>query len=146
MKYSNKTSIVIKFYRLSNFFYRHKFKCLSKIIYHLIQILFGCTIPYSCELGKNVNIAHYHGIVFHHLTKIGDNTIIYQNVSIGGRNGKRGPIIGENCIIGAGACVLGDITVGNNVKIGANAVVLEDIPDNCTVVGIPGKIIKKGGE
>ena len=144
MKYTNKTSIVIKFYRIEYFFYTHKMKFIAKIIYHLIQLLFGCTIPYSCIIGKNVNIAHYHGIVFHHLTSIGDNTIIYQNVSLGGRNGKRGPTIGNNCVIGAGACVLGDIRIGNNVKIGANAVVLTDIPDNCTVVGVPGKIIKKG--
>lgn len=56
-----------------------------------------------------------------------------------------GPKIGENCIIGTGACVLGNIKIGNNVKIGANAVVLEDVPDDCTVVGVPGKIIKRRG-
>ncbi len=59
----------------------------------------------------------------------------------GERNGKGGPTIGDNVVIGAGACILGEIKIGNNVNIGANAVVLTDIPDNCTVVGVPGKII-----
>ena len=69
--------------------------------------------------------------------------LLYQNVTLGGRNGKGGPIIGKNCIIGAGACVLGEITIGDNVNIGANAVVLEDVPENCTVVGVPAKIVKR---
>lgn len=109
-----------------------------------MQIFLGCTIPYSVIMGDNVKIAHFHGIVIHHKSLIGDETIIYQNVTLGGRNGKGGPKVGKNCIIGAGACILGEINIGNNVKIGANSVVLKDIPDNCTVVGVPGKIIKRG--
>lgn len=144
MKYKDKKSVVIKYYNLSHWFYKHKMKILAKILYHIIQLLFGCTIPYSAELKKGVNIAHFHGIVIHQDTTIGAGTIIYQNVCIGGRNGTGGAIIGENCILGAGCCILGKIRIGNNVKIGANAVVLEDVPDNCTVVGIPGKIVKKG--
>ena len=89
-----------------------------------------------------MNIAHFHGIVIHHKSTIGDNTVIYQNVTLGGRNGKPGPRVGKNCVIGAGACILGDIEIGNNVNIGANAVVLENIPDNCTAVGVPARIIK----
>lgn len=143
MEYTNKESIVIKFYKIERWFYVHKMKILAKIVYHLIQILFGCTIPYSTILEKGVNIAHFHGIVIHQKTKIGKGSIIYQNVCVGGRNGKGGAIIGENCILGTGCCILGEIKIGNNVKIGANAVVLEDIPDNCTVVGIPAKIVKE---
>ena len=144
MKYTNKESIAIKFYRLSRWFYLHKLNIFAKIIYHLMQILLGCTIPYSSDLEKGVNIAHFHGIVIHQKSRIGSGTTIYQNVCLGGRNGKGGPIIGKNCILGAGCCILGEITIGNNVNIGANAVVLKDVPNNCTVVGIPGKIVKKG--
>lgn len=87
-----------------------------------------------------MEIVHGIGIVLHQYSKIGDGTKICQNVTIG--NGM-GPKVGKNCIIGSGACVLGDITVGDNVKIGVNAVVLHDIPDNCTAVGVPARIIKK---
>lgn len=143
MEYKDKISVVIKWYRLENYFYTHKMRFIAQIIYHLMQILFGCTIPYSAVLEEGVNIGHFHGIVIHQKSRIGANTLIYQNVTLGGRNGKGGPIIGKNCIIGAGACVLGEITIGDNVNIGANAVVLEDVPENCTVVGVPAKIVKR---
>lgn len=143
MEYKNKESIAIKFYRISRWFYFHKMKLLAHIIYHLMQITLGCTIPYSAELEEGVIIAHFHGIVIHQDSKIGEKTIIYQNVCIGGRNGKTGAIIGKNCLLGAGCCILGDIKIGNNVKVGANAVVLEDIPDNCTVIGVPAKIVNR---
>ena len=93
-------------------------------------------------LEKGVNIGHGIGIVIHQNSRIGKGTMIYQNVTIGSGNG---PIIGENCILGCGCCVLGDIVIGNNVKIGANAVVLKNVPDNCTVVGIPAKIVMQNG-
>lgn len=143
MQYNNKTSVVMKWYRAERWFYLHKCHFLAKLIYHIIQLLFGCTIPYSAELAQGVNIAHFHGIVIHQASRIGKNTLLYQNVCLGGRNGKAGPVIGENCIIGAGACILGNITIGNNVKVGANSVVLESVPDGCTVVGVPGRIIRK---
>ncbi len=138
-----KESIAIKFYRLERWFYVHKMKIIAKIIYHFMQIILGCTIPYTAILEKGVDIAHFHGIVIHHKSKIGRGTIIYQNVCIGGRNGKGGAIIGENCVLGAGCCILGEIKVGDCVNVGANAVVLKDTPSNCTVVGIPAKIVKK---
>lgn len=143
MEYSNKESIAIKWYRLEKWLYIHKLELFAKIVYHLMQIFLGCTIPYSAQLDSGVNIAHFHGIVIHHRSVIGSGTILYQNVCLGGRNGKGGPRIGKNCIVGAGACILGEITIGNNVNIGANAVILENIPDNCTVVGVPGRIVKR---
>lgn len=136
------TSIVIKFYKFERYLYTHKMKKLSKLVYHFIQIVFGCTIPPTVNLFSGVNIPHFHGIVIHQDTIIGENTLIYQNVTIGGRNGKAGVTIGKNCIISAGSCILGKVTIGDNVKIGANAVVISDIPDNCTAVGIPAKIVK----
>lgn len=138
-----KTSIVMKWYRLERWCYTHKLRIFGKILYHLIQILFGCSIPPEVKMGKGVDIAHFHGIVLHHNTVIGENTIIYQNVTVGGRNGKVGITIGKDCVIGAGACLLGNITLGDRVNVGANAVVLTDVPDDCTVVGIPGKIIQR---
>lgn len=143
MEYRDKEGIVIKFYRAEHFFFRNHMRIIAQIIYHIIQILFGCTIPYSAEIAEGVKIAHYHGIVIHHDCKIGEGTIIYQNVCLGGRNGSIGPIVGKNCFIGAGACILGNIIIGDNVRIGANAVVMEDIPNNCTVVGVPARIVRK---
>ena len=140
---TNKTSIVIKFYNFERWLWTHNFKFFSKFVWRLIYLLFNCSIPPTANLKKGVNIAHGIGIVIHQNTSIGENTILYQNVTIGSGNG---PQIGANCILGAGACVLGDIVIGNNVKIGANCVVLNNIPDNCTVVGVPGKIIKKNGK
>lgn len=134
--------IVMKFYRLERWLYLHKFTILAKIAYRYIYLQFNCSIPYTTEIGKNVEIAHGIGIVLHQYSKIGEGTIIYQNVTLG--NGM-GPKVGKNCIIGTGACLLGNIKIGDNVKIGANSVVLNDVPDNCTVVGIPARIIKSKG-
>lgn len=139
----DKVSILIKWYRIYRFLWIHHFELVSKIIYKLAYLILGCTIPPTAQLGKGVNVAHPIGIVVHQNAIIGDNTIIYQNVTIGRRNGdmEESPIIGSNCIIGVGACILGKIVIGDNVKIGANAVVVHDVPDGCTVVGIPAKII-----
>lgn len=134
-----KEGIVMKFYRIERWLYIHKFRILASIINRYIYLQFNCSIPFTTDIDKNVIFPHGIGIVLHQNTTIGEGTIIYQNVTIG--NGM-GPKVGKNCIIGTGACVLGDIKIGNNVKIGANAVVLQDIPDNCTVVGVPGRIIK----
>ncbi|WP_198540759.1 serine O-acetyltransferase [Capnocytophaga stomatis] len=94
-------------------------------------------------MGKGVYFLHSGlGVVIHPDAIIGESTIILQNVTIGGRNDKFAPTIGENVFIGCGACILGGITIGNNVMIGANAVVITDIPDGSVVVGVPGKVVK----
>lgn len=134
----------IKLYRIERYLYLHHCKQLAKIVYRFIYILLSSSIPPSCQIDEEVEFAHSIGIVIHPNSIIGRGSIIYQNVTIG--NGKNGPRIGENCIIGAGAVVLGDIQIGDNTKVGANAVVLCDIPANCTVVGIPGKIVKMDGK
>lgn len=142
-KTKNNHGIAMKWYRWERWLYTHHLKFFAKLTFRFMQIFLGCTIPPTVQIGKHCTIAHFHGIVIHHESIIGDNTYIYQNVTIGGRNGQRGPVIGDNCFIGAGACVLGNITIGNNVKIGANAVVIESVPDGCTVVGVPAKIVHK---
>lgn len=86
---------------------------------------------------------HLNGIIVSPNAKIGANCTIFQQVTIGQDDKGNAPIIGDNCYIGAGAKLIGNITVGDNVKIGTNAVVVKDVPSNCTVVGIPGKIIKR---
>ncbi len=139
----NNISIVVRFYRIERWLWVHHFKLLSKIVWRLVYILFACYIPPTAILEDGVNIAHGIGIVIHQGSVIGKGTKIYQNVTIGGGNG---PKIGENCILGCGCCILGDITIGNNVKIGANAVVLENVSDNCTAVGVPARIINNREE
>ncbi|MEE0778708.1 MAG: DapH/DapD/GlmU-related protein [Massilimicrobiota sp.] len=140
-KNKEKRSVLIKWYRVENYFYKHNMVLFSKIIYHMIQIIFGSTIPYQCVLEDGVNFAHFHGIVLNHECFIGKNTKIYHNVTVGGTD-KGVPKIGKNCILGANSVVLGNIVIGDNVIVGAGSVVTKSIPSNCTVCGVPAKIIK----
>ena len=135
----SKQGIVMRFYRIMRFFQEHKCFLLAKGVCYTIRILFSCAIPPTTILKKDVRIAHGIGIVLHQDTVIGERTVIYQNVTVGNVGG---PKIGSDCILGAGCVILGPIKIGNNVKIGANAVVLTDIPDNCTAVGVPAKIVR----
>ena len=142
VKLTKNPGVVMKLYRIMSFLQRHKFFMMAKLMCYIIRILFGCIIPPTVIIGKNCRMPHGLGIVLHHKTTIGDNTVIYQHVTIGGGEPNT---IGSNCIIGTGAFIKGPITIGNNVHIGANAVVLQNIPDNCTVVGVPNyKVINKG--
>lgn len=135
--------LAIKFYRAERWCYTHKMEYLAILIYRFMQLCLGCTIPYTCEIEDNVEIAHWHGIVFNNICHIGMGTVIYQNVTLGGINGRHGPYIGKNCIVGAGAVILGDIRIGDYARIGANAVVLKDVPANSTAVGIPAKVLNR---
>ena len=132
----DKISVVIKIYRISRFFYVHHLRILAKVFYAINYLLFNCVIPSSAILGKGCNIAHGVGIVIHHESIIGENTKIFQNVTIG----SKGVHIGKNCYIGTGAVVMENL--GDNVRIGANAVVTKTIPSNCVAVGVPAKIIE----
>lgn len=137
-------SRLVKNYRIGRYLYQKNIPLLPKIFKKINRILYGCELPYTCELSHNVLFVHGGlGVVIHGNAKVGKGSKIYQNVTIGGRNGRGAPIIGENVLIGAGACVLGDINVGDNSQIGANAVVIEDVFENSVVGGIPAKVIKK---
>ncbi len=106
----------------------------------------GIEIHPGATIGKNLFIDHGMGVVIGETTEIGDNCTIYQGVTLGGTGkdkGKRHPTIGNNCTIGCGAKVLGPFTIGDNCKVAANAVVLNEIPDNCTCVGVPARIVKR---
>ena len=106
------------------------------------SIVCGADIPLNSNLGGGLLMPHPNGIVIHPSAVIGLNCLIFQQVTIGTGSVPGCPIIGNHVDIGAGAKILGGITIGNNVKVGANAVVIDDVSDDCTVVGIPARIIK----
>ncbi len=106
----------------------------------------GIEIHPGAQIGEGFFIDHGHGVVIGETAIIGDNVTLYQGVTLGGtgkEQGKRHPTVGNNVMIGAGAKVLGSVTIGNNCKIGAGSVVLKDIPDNSTVVGVPGRVVMR---
>lgn len=121
---------------------RKPFSLLYKICFKITQILTGIELPCEVKLGENFIIDHFGSIVISGYTVIGDNCRVRTGVVIGLKHIEQpcAPVIGNNVDIGAGAKLLGDITIGNNVKIGANAVVLRDVPDNSIAVGVPAKI------
>lgn len=134
----------VNLYRIANKLYKCKIPIIPKIIKLIIFLVYNSILPYECEIGKNTLLG-YGGIavVIHKDAIIGNDCIISQGVTIGGKQNSKGvPVIGNNVHIGAGAKVLGNISIGNNVSIGANAVVLKDIPDNSIAVGVPARIIK----
>ena len=139
------TKLVMIFYKLARHLYCLHIPILPQMIKALIRIFFGCVVSYKTEIGEGSILAYGGlGIVIHERCKIGKNCVIAQNVTLGGTSHKYNvPIIKDNVYIGAGAVILGEVTVGNNVVIGANAVVTKNIPDNCVVAGIPAKIIKE---
>ncbi len=136
-------SSLMKVFRIMEYLNMKKVPLLPGLIMRYIRIVYSCDLPVNLRLGKGVILKHNGlGVVIHPDAVIGENTQIYQNVSIAGRNNRGVPIIGKNVFIGCGACVLGGVRVGDNVSVGANAVVITDIPDNAVVVGIPGKVVK----
>ena len=133
------------YYKISHFLYKRKRFLIARIISEKAKRKTGIEIHPGATIGKNLFIDHGMGVVIGETCVIGDNVTLLHGVTLGGtgkEKGKRHPTIGNNVFIGSGAKILGNITIGNNVKIGANSVILESIPDNVTVVGIPGKIIK----
>ena len=120
----------------------------AESIYFANHTLFETAMKFNQLGGKHFFIDHAMGVVIGETTIVGDNCVLYQGVTLGGtgnETGKRHPTLGNNVTVGTGAKVLGNIRIGNNVKIGGNSVVVKDVPDNCTVVGVPGRIIKRNG-
>ena len=132
------------FYRIAHFLNNLKLKFIARLISQIARFLTGIEIHPGAKIGKRLFIDHGMGIVIGETTTIGNNCTIYHGVTLGGTGKdkyKRHPDLGDNVIVGCGAKILGSIKIGSNVKIGANAVVLREVPDNSTVVGVPGKII-----
>lgn len=138
----------IWFHRLSHKLYLKEHYTLARFISQVGRFLTQVEIHPGATIGEGLFIDHGAGIVIGETAEIGNDVTLYQGVTLGGtgkEKGKRHPTIGNNVVISSGAKVLGSFKVGNNVKIGAGSVVLKEVPDNCTVVGIPGKIVVKDG-
>ena len=135
-------------HRFSHWLYKLGLPLIPRLISHLGRFITGIEIHPGATIGEGVFIDHGTGVVIGETAIIGDYCLIYQGVTLGGtgkEKGKRHPTLGENVVVGAGAKVLGNILVGNDVRIGAGSVVLKDVPSDCTVVGIPGRIVFRSG-
>lgn len=138
----------IHYYRVANFFYRHNWKFLARAVSQWGRHHTGVEIHPAAKIGRRLVIDHGMGIVIGETAVIGDDCLIYHGVTLGGtgkEKGKRHPTLGNHVVIGAGAKVLGGITIGDNSKIASGAVVLSDVPPNCTAVGVPARIVKRDG-
>lgn len=134
------------FHKPAHSLYKHHFKLIARIISQLARFLTGVEIHPGATIGRRCFIDHGMGIIIGETTEIGDDCILYQGVTLGGTGkdeGKRHPTLGDRVMVSSGAKVLGPFKVGNDVKIGSGSVVLNEIPDGCTVVGIPGKIVRR---
>lgn len=141
--YSKHPALVI--YLISRWFYLHNLELIAKIFYRLNNVIFSCSIAYEADIDKSVRICHPRGTFINPGSKIGARTILFQSITLGSKEivDEVDIVIGKNCLLGANVCVLGKVKIGDNVKIGANSVVTKNISSNCTVVGVPAKIVKK---
>jgi serine O-acetyltransferase len=133
------------FYRFAHWLWKRRFPFVPRALSQLARFLTGIEIHPGAVIGAGLFIDHGMGVVIGETTEIGDFVTLFQGVTLGGtgkQRGKRHPTIGSHVVVGAGAKVLGPITIGDYVKIGANSVVLQEVPDHSTVVGIPGRIVR----
>lgn len=136
-------------YRIAHFLWKKKLSFLARFISQGGRFFTGIEIHPGAEIGKGFFIDHGMGVVIGETTIIGNNVSLFQGVTLGGtgkETGKRHPTLGSNIVVGAGAKVLGNITIGDDTYIGANAVVLKNVPANSTVVGVPGHVTKQKGK
>jgi len=139
----------IVLHRLAHLIHRLHIPVIPHLIMWIGRILTAIEIHPAAKIGGGIFIDHGFGVVIGETTEIGKNVTLFQGVTLGGtgkETGKRHPTVGDNVVFGAGAKVLGSITIGNNVYVGANAVVLQPVPDDCTVVGVPGRCVKMDGK
>jgi serine O-acetyltransferase len=138
----------ILMHRCAHWLYQRGMVILPRMISQFGRFITGIEIHPGAIIGEGLFIDHGTGVVIGETTEIGDNVTIYQGVTLGGtgkEKGKRHPTLGNNVVVSSGAKVLGSQKIGSNVKIGAGSVVLQEVPDNCTVVGVPGKVVKRDG-
>jgi cysteinyl-tRNA synthetase len=136
----------ILFHRINHILWNIHIPVIPRLLSHIARFLTGIEIHPGAKIGPGFFIDHGMGVVIGETSEIGENVTLYQAVTLGGTGkdkGKRHPSIGNNVVVGTGTKVLGPVSVGNNVKIGANSVILKSVPDNSTVVGVPGRITKK---
>ena len=136
-------------YRVAHLFFKLHLFFLARLLSQFGRFFTGIEIHPGAKIGKRLFIDHGMGVVIGETAIIGDDVLLYQGVTLGGtgiEKGKRHPTIGSNVVVGTGAKILGNITIGDNSYIGANAVVIKDVPPNSTVVGVPGRITKQDGK
>jgi len=131
-------------HRIAHFLWQHRLRLLARILSHSNRFLTGIEIHPGAQIGRRFFIDHGASVVIGETTEIGDDVLVYQGVVLGGttlEKKKRHPTVENNVVIGAGAIVLGPITLGNDSRIGSGSVVVKSVPPGTTVVGIPGKIV-----
>lgn len=138
------------FYRINHFLWKIHLKILARFLSQLARFFTGIEIHPGAVIGKRLFIDHGMGVVIGETTIIGNDCQLYQGVTLGGvgtgeHKVKRHPTLMNNVMISAGAKIIGDVTIGDNSIVGASSVVLKDVPPNCTVVGVPGRIVKENG-
>ncbi len=136
-------------YRIAHWLHIHKFRFVARWISQATKFATGIEIHPGATIGRRLVIDHGTGIVIGETAEIGDDCLLYQGVTLGGTGkdvGKRHPTLGNNVMVGSGAKVLGPFKVGDNARIAANSVVLREVPENATVVGVPGRVVKISGE
>jgi len=135
-------------HRMAHALWRARVPVLPQLLSQWTRFCTGVEIHPGASIGRGFFIDHGMGVVIGETTVIGDNVTLYQGVTLGGSGkdtGKRHPTLGNDVVVGCGARVLGGITVGNDVRIGAGSVVVRSVPDDCTVVGVPGRIVRESG-
>lgn len=136
-------------YRVAHWLHLHHCRFLARWLSQVSKFFTGIEIHPGATIGRRLVIDHGTGIVIGETAEIGDDCLLYQNVTLGGTGkdvGKRHPTLGNNVMVGSGAKVLGPFKVGDNARIAANSVVLREVPENATVVGVPGRVVKISGE
>lgn len=137
------------FHRINHWLWQHRFYLLARWLSQVARLLTGIEIHPGAEIGRRVFIDHGLGVVIGETAVVGDDVTLYQGVTLGGtgkEHGKRHPTLMDSVVVGGGAKILGNITVGRNCRIGAGSVVLRNVPDDSTVVGVPGHIIFREGK
>lgn len=133
------------FHSIAHFLYVCKIPLIPRLLNYIARFITGIDIHPGAKIANGIMIDHGMGIVIGETAEIGTGCLIYQGVTLGGtgkESGKRHPTLKENVVIGSGAKVLGNIVLESNVRVGAGSVVMRDVPANCTVVGIPGRVVK----
>ncbi|ARV57866.1 serine O-acetyltransferase [Nostocales cyanobacterium HT-58-2] len=139
----------IIFHRVAHWLYKMGVPFIPRFISHISRFFTGIEIHPGAKIGKGIFIDHGMGVVIGETAVVGDYSLIYQGVTLGGtgkQTGKRHPTLGNHVVVGAGAKVLGNIYIGDHVRIGAGSVVLRDVPSNTTVVGVPGRVTRQDDE
>ena len=137
------------FHRINHRLWQHKFFLLARWLSQVARLLTGIEIHPGAQIGRRVFIDHGLGVVIGETSVVGDDVTLYQGVTLGGtgkEHGKRHPTLLDNVVVGGGAKILGNIIVGRNCRIGAGSVVLRNVPDDSTVVGVPGHIVFREGK